>query len=264
MRHAPTITLLTDFGTRDPYVGQMKGVLLSLCPGCRIVDLTHEVEARNLRQAAFLLEHSVPYFPVGTVHLCVVDPGVGSDRRALAARVEGSCFVGPDNGVLGVALARDNATIVELSNPDMRLSTVSPTFHGRDVFAPAAGHLAGGVPIGELGPEVTDPVVHEAPTPVVRNGEVRGEVVHVDCFGNLITDIPPSLLEAVSKGGQVSISVGRSTSRPVGLVSHYAAGPPKALVALVSSYGTVELAVSGGSAYELFAAEIGSPVVLTR
>lgn len=250
------ITLLTDFGTRDPYVGVVKGVLSSLAPRARLVDLTHEVPPGNIATAAFLLSSSLEFFPKGTVHLVVVDPGVGSGRKALALECGGRFFVGPDNGLFPAALAgRRLGRAVELTNPRYRRPRVSSTFHGRDLFAPAAAALARGVPMTRLGGGVASLVPGALPSPVRVGRRWIGEVLWVDRFGNLVTNLPGSLL---GRGSRVKVG-GRSVGR-VG--SHYAQVRTGGLLALAGSFGTVEISVSGGSASERLKARIGTSVEL--
>lgn len=186
----PILTLLTDFGAGDEYVGVMKGVILSIAPHVRLVDLSHQIPPQDVRRAAFLLSNAVPFFPPDTVHLAVVDPGVGTERRSLAIWTPVGLFVGPDNGLFSYVLAEVGGwTAVELRNPAYRLPHVSFTFHGRDIFAPAAAHLAAGVPLEALGPPATD--LQELPLPRLEVGKDRvdGEVLYADRFGNLVTSI---------------------------------------------------------------------------
>src|SRR5712691_6438607 len=190
----PLVTLTTDFGLRDPFVGIMKGVILSICPTARLVDLTHEVEPQDILGGCLTLEAAVPFFPAGTVHLVVVDPGVGSARRAIALRTGGGYLVGPDNGVLTPAFERSGWTAVALTAPEYRLPSVSRTFHGRDVFAPAAAYLAAGIPLERLGSTLTDPVRLPLPGCRLEGDALVGEVLAADRFGNLITSIPAARL----------------------------------------------------------------------
>ena len=186
----PIITLTTDFGTADGYVGTMKGVILGIVPDARLVDISHEIRPHNVRQAAYVLYTAYPFFPLYTVHLAVVDPGVGGTRRPIALRTPVGYFVGPDNGILSYVMACEPVeALVELADPRYRLPHVSHTFHGRDVFAPAAAHLAAGVPITALGPPVADPVTFPPPRLEVGPDGITGEVLHADRFGNVITSI---------------------------------------------------------------------------
>ena len=186
----PIVTLTTDFGLSDGYVGTMQGVILSIAPEATLVDLSHQVPPQDVRAGAFVLYQAVPFFPPDTIHLVVVDPGVGSDRRALAVRTSQGLFVAPDNGVLSYVLASTHVEeAVSLTNPDYRLPEVSTTFHGRDIFAPAAAHLARGVPLGALGPRAINLVRLPLPHPEsLPQGDLIAHVMHVDRFGNLILD----------------------------------------------------------------------------
>ncbi len=186
----PLVTLTTDFGTADGYVGTMKGVILGIAPDAQLVDISHEIAPQNVRQAAYVLYTAYPFFPSHTVHLVVVDPGVGGARRLIALRTSSGYFVGPDNGVFSYVMAREPVeALVELADPRYRLPWVSHTFHGRDVFAPAAAHLAAGVPITALGTSVRDPVIFPPPCLEVAPDGVTGAVLHADHFGNVITSI---------------------------------------------------------------------------
>lgn len=239
----PIVTLTTDFGLRDSYVGAMKGVILSRCPGAQIVDLTHEVPPQQIRIGALRLASAAAYFPPGTVHLAVVDPGVGSQRRAIAIEADGHRFVGPDNGVLTLAAppARAGWRAAEITNRAYMLPVVSQTFHGRDVFAPAAAHLASGGALEDLGPPLLDPVELHLPAPVRRGRRLRGVILDVDRFGNLVTNIRGEQLndgevERVCVGGAVILGL-----------SHWY-DPSRELVAIVGSDGRLEIAAPGGSA----------------
>jgi S-adenosylmethionine hydrolase len=242
-----TITLLTDFGIADSYVAEVKGVLLSRAPGVTLVDVSHEVPPGSIRAAQFLLARTWHRFPAGTVHLVVVDPRVGSDRRALAAGVEGHWFIAPDNGLLSVL--PDGGRYVSL--PVLR--DAAPTFHGRDVFAPAAARLASGARLEELGSPVPDPVRIPLPTPRTEGHAIVGEILYVDRFGNLVTNIPREGLRPESVVRVVNQDVGplRRTFTDV---------EPDALLAYIGSGGTVEIAVHGGSAAKRLGVDVGVAV----
>lgn len=243
------ITLLSDFGTADSYVGEMKGAILSRAPGAMLVDISHGVSAGDVRAAQYLLGRTWARFPRGTVHLAVVDPGVGTERRALAAESAGHYFLAPDNGLLSF-LARD-ARIVSLPVP----TNAAPTFHGRDLFAPAAAALALGEPIDSLGFSVIHPV--RAPLPVhrVEKGIVVGEVIHVDQFGSLVSNIPPS---AVASGARVRVA-----GTDVGPVRRTFADVSRgALVAFAGSGGAIEIAVRDGNAAVKLNAGVGAEVTV--
>ncbi len=244
------ITMLTDFGSRDCYVGVMKGVILGIDPGARLVDLTHEVDAGDVAAAGFILAAAWRWFPRGTVHLAVVDPGVGTARRPLVARADGQWFVGPDNGLFTAVLdAADRVSVRELTDESVRLRPVSRTFHGRDIFAPAAAWLSRGSSGERMGPVLERPVRGEWLTRPAREegGAVRGVVMHVDVFGNLITSIPGALLQQVAPGDGPPVlewDGGRTTR----LVETYAEAEPGEPVLLVGSSGYLEIAVNRGSA----------------
>jgi S-adenosylmethionine hydrolase len=195
----PIITLTTDFGLADPFVGIMKGVILSIAPRAEIVDITHEIAPQNVRQAAYVMEAAHAWFPKDAVHLVVVDPGVGGKRRPIAARAGAYYFVAPDNGVLGAILDRPDARVFELTDPRYFLRPVSATFHGRDVFSPVAAHIANGVKLSRLGRKIRDPETIRLPQPSVTRNGVNGEIVHIDRFGNLTTNIPEELLRRCFK-----------------------------------------------------------------
>lgn len=185
-----TIALLTDFGNDDIYVGVMKGVMHSICPDANFIDITHTVAPQHVREAAFSLMNAYHYFPKGTIFLVVVDPGVGSTRRPIAVQAGGYMFIAPDNGVLSYALKDvDSVQIAELNNPAYHLSQVSNTFHGRDIFSPAAAHLAAGVPLHELGDQQESMIQLPLPELSIDQRRITGEVVHIDRFGNIITSI---------------------------------------------------------------------------
>ncbi len=243
-----TISLTTDFGYDDPYVGMMKGVILGLNPDASLVDICHNIPPGNIALAGLFLAGAAPYFPAGSVHLAVVDPGVGSSRRCLAARTRRASFVAPDNGLLTAALA-DNPPdeIVELTNPEYWLPSPSPTFHGRDIMGPVAAHISLGIPLCEFGPPVMDPVKLETPHPQRQpDGSLIGQVVHTDRFGNLITNIRPADLPGAA-GGQSKGLILEIAGQPIrGLSRHYSEG--SGLLALVGSTGFIEIALRDGSA----------------
>ena len=254
---APIVTLTTDFGTRDAYVAAMKGVILGIAREARLVDVSHDVAAHDITEGALALEAAVPFFPADTVHVAVVDPGVGTARRGLAVVTEGARFVGPDNGLFTPFLEGPWRAF-ELTAPEYRLATVSRTFHGRDVFAPAAAHLALGVAPERFGPPVEDPVRLHWPTVRETHGAVAGTVLHVDRFGNLVTSIRASAFAAF---GEVTV---RLAGRSVPFVSTYGDLEPGQPGALVGGSGRLEVAVREGSAASRFRARRGTPVVVSR
>ncbi len=259
----PFISLLTDFGTRDAYVASMKGVILGLNPAAQLVDLTHEVPPQDIQAGAFILATAAAYFPPDTIHLAVVDPGVGSGRRGLAARGRGQFRVGPDNGLfqLAFALAPDLA-IVSLEDPAYFRPEVSATFHGRDIFAPVSAHLSLGLDLECFGPRIIDPVSLEWPEPKFNLKVVQGEIFHVDHFGNLVSNIPAGDLTTWLGGRSASLQVG--SLRLQGLARTYSEAAPGEFLALAGSHGFVEIACAGGNAVRRLKAGVGLAVEIRK
>ncbi len=252
----PVIALVTDFGTRDHYVGAMKGVALGICPEASLVDITHDVAPQDIAAGALELAAVYCYFPAGTVFLAVVDPGVGSSRRAIAAEAGVYRFVAPDNGLLGAVFEETApSAIVEIADPRYMRPTVSRTFEGRDRFAPAAAWLAAGVELSALGPAAGSLRPLNLPRPRVEPADVAGEVVRVDRFGNLITNIDRRSVE-----GFPSLAVTAGTRAIACVVSTYAEAPAGELCALFGSTGHLEIAVNGGSAASRLALGRGAAV----
>ncbi len=250
------ITLTTDFGTRDWFVGTMKGVVLGLAPRAAIVDITHEIPAGDIRAGAFALAAGCRFFPKGTIHVAVVDPGVGGARKAIAVQTANYFFVGPDNGVLSWALAKEKIKSVRrLENTNYFLQPVSHTFHGRDIFAPVAAHLSRGTPIRKFGPAQKDFVRLPWPRPRARHNRIEGEVVFVDRFGNAITNIENEDLNARR---ELEIFTGRK--RLCQAKAFYQSVPEGQAVAVAGSSGFLEIAVNGGSAAKRFGLKIGDRV----
>ena len=242
------VTLLTDFGTADGYVGEMKGVLATAAAGVPIMDVAHDLVSHDVEGARLALARYWRRFPPGTVHLVVIDPGVGGERAALAVESEGRFLVGPDNGVLSPALLHAGARCVSLPVPP----TAAPTFHGRDVFAPAAAELAQGIALDALGEPFGDPIIRRTAEAVRRDdGMIAGVVITIDRFGNAVTNL------MARRGG--AITVGR---RRLPLSRAYVDVEQGALVALVGSSGLVEIACRDGSAARMLGLERGSPVLL--
>ena len=257
------VTLTTDFGLRDAYVAEMKGVMLGIARAAgralQLVDVTHEVERHDITEGALALEAAAPFFPRGTVHLAVVDPGVDTARRGLAVAADGQLLVGPDNGLFTPFLTDDGWRAFEIAEPDYRLPRVSRTFHGRDLFAPAAAHLALGLDPDRLGPAVSDPVLLAWPEVRAVAGAVAGAVVHTDRFGNLITSIHARSVEPLD--ATVVVRVG---GREVPLAGTYGDLPVGRPGALVGSGGRLEIAVREGNAAALLRARRGTAVVVSR
>jgi S-adenosylmethionine hydrolase len=257
----PTIAFLTDFGTRDHYVGAMKGAALTICPDATLVDITHDIDPQDILGGALELAAAYPYFPAGTIFVAVVDPGVGSARRGIAAEAGEYRFVAPDNGLLTLVL-RDAAPpqVVELREPQFARPTVSRTFEGRDRFAPAAGWLARGTPLASLGPAIDRWATLEIPRAEVTGNTLRGEVLRIDRFGNLVTSIDRAAFDGFAATEAV-VLVGPHQIR---LVGTYGEAAPNALCALFGSSNRLEVAVNGGSAARHLGVARGAPVAVTR
>jgi len=256
------ITLTTDFGLTAPYVAVMKGVILSINPAAHILDLTHAIRPQDIRHASYFLGTAVPLFPQGTIHVCVVDPGVGSDRAAICAESGGQYLVGPDNGAFtGVWRKLGGVSRVRrLAEQRFWRSRVSDTFHGRDIFAPVAAHLSLVVDPTEFGPELADPVELPIRSAVTFGRQWRGEVLFVDDFGNLITNIPACKLKSLP----VKVSVGGSAPQVLRWVRTYSEAAPGELVCLFSSDGYFEIAEVNGNAAHRLGVAAGTFVELER
>ncbi len=256
------ITLTTDFGLHGPYVAAVKGILLERAPAAQIVDICHTIAPQNILEGGFVLANIVDAFPVGTVHLAVVDPGVGTDRRLIAVRVSGQWFVLPDNGlVTGVVRGRSPEEIRCIENPALRREVVSATFHGRDILAPAAAHLATGRPAEELGPSVANFIILRNFEPSSDGQGFVGEVIYKDTFGNLITNIH---VDRMGDWPRQSWQVDIAGERIVGIGRTYGERAPGSLVALVGSSGWVEVAVVNGDAARLLTAGAGTTIRASR
>jgi S-adenosylmethionine hydrolase len=252
------ITLTTDFGLQDSFVGTMKGVIAGISPTATVVDLTHGIPAQDVLAGALTLRHSIAYFPRGTIHVAVVDPGVGSARRPVLIECDGSYFIGPDNGLLSLAIAdKKPGLIVHLSNPGYHLQPVSRTFHGRDIFAPVAGHLSLGVPVTAFGRSLETFDRIALPKVVRSAAEIVGQIIYIDSFGNLFTNIGEHDLTGLARE-QIQITVG--AIRIPGLASNYTAANAGNFVAVVNSWGLLEVAVYQGSARQNTSAKIGDKV----
>ncbi len=249
------ITLTTDFGTRDGYVAQMKGVMHAICPKVHVVDVTHDIEPFSVMQAALVVKAVSSYFPRGTIHVAVVDPGVGSARRGLVLRRKERIFIGPDNGIFSLLQPTTGSwEMREIQNPKYMLPDPHPTFHGRDVFSPVAAHLAREKPFNEVGPLVDNPVTLSIPQPTRSDNGIAGEIIYADRFGNLTTNI---------EAGALTEPVGTVMLKEVtitGLSSHFAQVETGQPVVLINSFGYLEIAVNQGNAREVLQTNIGDPV----
>jgi hypothetical protein len=241
------ITLLTDFGLRDPYVGIMKGVILSINPDARIIDISHQTKPGSVYQAAGLIQEAYPFFPKGTIHVAVVDPGVGGDRRPILVKTKDHFFVGPDNGLFWPIIKTNHQTeIIHLTETKYFLSDISNTFHGRDIFAPVAAHVSLGEDPLEMGSVINNPVPLRLPTPEQKGNHLSGQVIRVDHFGNLITNIHKKDMEKLLGTKPPIIKVGKLIIR--GVRSTYSEVNTGETLALIGSSGYLEIAVNQGRA----------------
>jgi len=261
------VTLMTDFGLRDPYVGMMKGAILSVHGTARIVDISHHIAAGVIGQAAHILQQTYPYFPKGTVHVTVVDPGVGTERRPILLVTRMHLFVGPDNGLFWPIIeACKDAEVIHLTESRYFLRRVSETFHGRDIFAPVAGHLCQGADPLDMGPVIHDPVQLKLPEPYRKAGSLYGQIVRVDHFGNLITNIRRRDIEGFTAGGRPVVRIGDLLIE--GIQTTYAGTPEREALALFDSSGHLEIAVNSGRAVDRTgldpALTIGREVMVSR
>lgn len=254
---AALITLTTDFGLVDPWVGVMKGVIATRAPGVPVVDVSHGIPPQDVLAGALVLRHAAPWFPPRTIHVAVVDPGVGSARRALCVETDRALFVGPDNGLLSLAAPADRVRrAVELADERFFLTPRSATFHGRDVFAPVAAALATGIDAGALGPSCGAIERLALPEPQRAGNTLRGEVIYVDRFGNLVTNVAG---DAFPREG-ASVNIGGAGIPHV--AASYASGSPGSLVAVVNSWNLLEIAVRNGSAARTLTLGVGAPVAV--
>lgn len=267
MKPSGIITLTTDFGVSDPYVAMMKGVILSINPSARLVDVTHQIGTGAVSQAALLIRETFPYFPQGTVHLAVVDPGVGSHRKLIALEADAHAFVGPDNGLFWPVF-RDffGAKAVHLTQAHYFLPSITHTFHGREIFAPVAAHLSLGLSLESLGPSLPDLEKLNLPQPYVQEGVLYGEIIRVDHFGNLVTNIPSKDLMAFLESGPPRIEAGKLVVRKLSRI--YADGEEGEPLALINSSNLLEIAVNLGRASEYMGLRngeiVGALVMVTR
>jgi S-adenosylmethionine hydrolase len=260
MENKPIIALLTDFGTVDPYVGIMKGVILSIAPNCSFIDLTHHVRPQNILQASYLLKSSYPYFPKETIFVCVIDPGVGTRRPPVLVQSQGYTFIGPDNGLFGFLNDDPAKIIIQLENERYFRAPVSKTFHGRDIFAPVAAHLTseGNKIFPDLGPKRSRLLDVEGRLPTREANMLEGKVVHIDHFGNLITNIHASHLENFSFDKDRDIV--KFKDIPLPIMSTFSEAPESTACVLVGSSGHLEIFTRNGSAEKTLNAHIGDAI----
>jgi S-adenosylmethionine hydrolase len=243
----PIVTLLTDFGTKDPYLASMKGVILNINPQCILIDITHQVSPHDIQEGAFILASSYSYFPKGTIHLSVVDPGVGSPRKPLLIATARYFFIGPDNGLFSLVLKKERVKkVVALTNQKFFLPPISTTFHGRDIFAPVAGFLSLGIKPKDFGNEIDSWGELFFPKPRVKGRELVGEILHVDTFGNLISNIHEQQLFHFGKRNLFSITIGKKVIH--GLKKGYWEGKRGEPIALLGSDRFLEISIREGNA----------------
>jgi hypothetical protein len=259
----PIITLITDFGRQDGYVGAMQGVILSLCPAATVVHLTHHIPPQNIQAAAFVLYQAFGFYPPTAIHCVVVDPGVGSKRRAIAVRTSHGIFVGPDNGIFSLALSAEGVSVQEavtLTNPEFSLAGISATFHGRDIFAPAAAHLARGVPLHRFGPSAINLVRLPYTHRLAGSPPDESRVIHIDHFGNLILDITARHIENPE---EVAFTVGERVIKSLSYT--FADVPEQNLLAYVgSTRDHIEIAIRNGNAARDLGVKLGDIVKIHR
>jgi len=255
---AKLITLTTDFGYKDPFVGIMKGVIFGINPNARIIDLSHGIPPQDLMAGALVLRHSAPFFPRGAIHIAVVDPGVGTKRRPLLIESEGCFYIGPDNGIFSLALeGKEPSQIIELSTETYHLKPTSATFHGRDIFAPIAGYLSLGIQPRDFGELVKTYEKLPWPKVVKTENEIQGEVVYIDGYGNLITNVQEDDLKIFQSE---SLTVSLSSLVIQGLAANYASGDKRGYTALINSWGLLEISLFKGNVHLQCGVNIGEPV----
>ncbi len=260
--HPRIITLTTDFGNGSPYVAAMKGVILTINPEARLIDITHSIGAQNIRQGAGVLADVTPWFPPDTLHVAVVDPGVGTERRIVYARIGRQQFIAPDNGLLSLLARRSRPSMIRvLAEPGYWLETVSVTFHGRDIMAPVAARLSLGLDPEQLGPRLNQLVELQWPEALAVPGRIEGCIASIDSFGNLITTITAEQLKPVPASDQVRVACGEHET--FGIFRTYGDQPEMTLIALVGSSGQLELAIVGDSAAVMLGEKVGAPVTVT-
>lgn len=259
----PIISLTTDFGLRDPYVAEMKAVILRICAEARIVDISHEIKKYDVGMGAFALACAAPYFPEGTFHVAVVDPGVGTERQPIIIQTPKGYYVGPDNGVLALAARNDGGpeSIHKIANPKLILPKVSSTFHGRDIFAPAAAHLANGTPPAEFGPKISK-INNPAFAQVTKEREALvGEVIHTDDFGNIITNLQPKDIQITGTQPTINIKI-KNTKLSLKLCETYTEVPPHKPLALIGSHNFLEISLNQDNAAKTYKTKTGDKITI--
>lgn len=254
----PILTLTSDFGNQDQYVSAMKAVILGISPRARLIDISHEIKPQDIMAAAWVLKNTAFLYPPGTVHLAVIDPGVGTKRKAIAAKIKDQYFVGPDNGLFSLLLENNTYKAFELSNEDYWFEKRSDTFHGRDIFAPAAAHICNGVDISKFGKEVKKLVNYKWALPIADEEGMQGWIVHIDRYGNLITNISAELMRKYIDDHDIKIFIGNTIIHKIEKTfGSVAEGEP---TAIIGSSGMMEIVVNKGSAEQMLGVEKGAPI----
>lgn len=254
------ITLTSDFGLQDYYVSAMKATILGILPETHLVDISHDVPSQDIMAGSWILQNSAMLFPAETVHLVVVDPGVGTQRKPIALRVDNQLFVGPDNGIFSLLTKDRDFTAIELTNQTFWGDNISTTFHGRDIFAPVAAHLSRGTPLDELGNPIDELVSYRWAVPIADKDGLEGMIIHIDKFGNLITNISSGLLEDNIAENRVKIYIGNSILTEI--VPTYGSVTEGEPAAYIGSSGMLEIAINQGNAAQMLGAQKGSQVSL--
>ncbi len=260
----PVITLTTDFGLADPYVAEMKAVILKINPSALIIDITHQVEKFNVRMGSYILAAVAPYFPDGTIHVAVVDPSVGTKRKPIIIETGRAYFIGPDNGILVLAAKQmDIKNVYEITNPKFMLSKVSSTFHGRDIFAPAAAHLSRGVGPSELGVKISRIVMPKFTGPIFKRDFLEGEIVYIDGFGNIITNITAKHLDLLGVKEKIGVRLGKLKLN-LKLCRAYGDVEAKETLAIIGSNDFLEISINQGNAANTYNIKVGDKIRLYR
>lgn len=255
---------MTDFGQKDAYVAAMKGTILEICPNATIIDISHDITQFNIVQAAFTLLHASKYFPANSIHLVVVDPGVGTSRRRIIVQGKQCYYVGPDNGVVSLASQEEGIKkMVQITEKKFMRSNVSATFEGRDIFAPVAAHLAQGIPINSFGPTLDQMIYLSIPPPLTNNNSITGEIIHTDGFGNIITNIDNSQLQALIKVGQECQITINQVSKNMKYMKSYGSISLGELVIITGSSNYIEVSINQGNAQQVFNAISGDQIEIT-
>jgi S-adenosylmethionine hydrolase len=260
----PLITLTTDFGLADPYVAEMKAVIFKINPEAKIVDISHQIEKFNIRMGAYVLASATPYFPEGTIHVAVVDPGVGTKRKPILIETGSGVFIGPDNGVLSLAANKQGIKhVYEIANPKFMLPKISATFHGRDIFAPAAAFLSKGVPPSEFGREIQKIVMPKFAKVIKKGNVLISEIIHIDGFGNIITNFTEKELKLAGVKDALNIKLDK-TKLSLKLCRAYAEVEAQKPLAIIGSHDFLEISINQGNAAETFNVKAGGRVTLYR